>query len=272
MTLSFRLKSAPEQRVDLSGLTPEALAGKTVREIEHTVIGTTRIPLKVGDLFEVTGDDAQVIRFLGGSNRFDHVGHGMTGGSLIIEGDVGQQAGRLMSGGHLIIEGNAGRLAGSGMRGGRIDIHGDAGDFAGGPLPGEMAGMRGGLLRIAGNAGERAGDRMRRGVIVVGDHAGAYAGSRMIAGTLIVGGKAGPLPGYLMRRGSIILGQAPEQLSPSFVGSGQADDVFLKVLLRDLAQKGIEPDLWPAARQWGRFVGDMAVLGRGELIWCVKSG
>ncbi|WP_342643560.1 formylmethanofuran dehydrogenase subunit C [Rhodoligotrophos ferricapiens] len=270
MTICFRLKAEPEQRVDLSSLTPDAIAGKSHRDIAKAVISTTRETLTVGDLFNISGDDAQSLRFEGGSERFDYVGLKMSGGSIIVEGDVGQQAGRLMSGGEVTIKGNAGRLAGSGMAGGVIEIRGQAGDLAGGPLPGEMAGMRGGVLRIAGNAGARAGDRMRRGLIAIGGNAGAYAGSRMIAGSLLIGGQAGALPGYLMRRGTIVLGRAPLSTSPSFVGSGQADDVFLRLLFREVAQKGFAFRSEAAGSGWLRFSGDMAVLGRGELIWPVE--
>ena len=145
----------------------------------------------------------------------------MTGGEVLVDGDVGTQAGRLLAGGRLILHGNAGPWAASGMKGGVIEIRGAADDHLGGPLAGEMAGMRGGLVVVRGRAGDRAGDRMRRGTIIIEGGAGAYAGSRMIAGTLIVGRKAGALPGFLMKRGTIVLGEGSSALSPTFLDCGQ---------------------------------------------------
>ena len=218
--LTFTLRVEPPERLDLSPLTPRKLNGMAREEIERTRLGLSKRSLSVGDLFRVSGDNAEDIVFEGGSERFDGVGTDMSEGTVRVEGDAGAQAGRRMAGGSLFIGGHAGPHAGSGMTGGRIDILGDAGDFAGGPLAGEMRGMNGGVLIVRGRAGDRIGDRMRRGLITVLGGCGDYAGSRMIAGTLAIAGGVGHLPGYLMRRGSILLDRPPEELSPSFVESG----------------------------------------------------
>ncbi len=204
--LVLTLRQRPEQRLDLSPLVPHRLAGKTATEIERIEVQTTRWRVTVGEIFRLKMGDAEQIRIEGACDRLDHVGQAMTGGDMLVEGDVGVQAGRLMAGGRLTVRGNAGPYAASGMTGGGIEISGAAGDFLGGPLAGEMAGMRGGIVVVRGRAGARAGDRMRRGTIVIEGEAGAYPGSRMIAGTLIVGREAGALPGFLMKRGTIVLG------------------------------------------------------------------
>ena len=189
-SLTFSLRAPPAQRLDLSPLTPQNLAGKSVAEIERIELQTTRVRITAGDVFRIREGDPATIVIEGGSARFDRVGMGLTAGSIRVEGDVGVEAGRLMSGGQLTIRGDAGPFAGSGMKGGTLTIEGDAGERLGGPLSGETVGMSGGVLHVRGDAGERAGDRLRRGFILIEGRAGAYAGSRMIAGTLAIGGRS----------------------------------------------------------------------------------
>jgi len=261
--LVLTLKERPPERLDLSPLLPHLLAGKTAAEIARIGVQTTRRPLMVGDVFRLRMGDAGRIHIEDGCDRLDWIGHGMTEGKIVVDGDAGSQAGRLMTGGRLTITGSAGPWAASGMRGGEIEIRGSVGDRLGGPLPGEMAGMRGGVVIVRGDAGERTGDRLRRGTIVVEGRAGAWAGSRMIAGTVIVGGSAGPLPGYLMRRGTIVVAGSTD-LSPTFIDCGMQDLIALRLLAMFVARYSAR-----AARvlqhSLRRFAGDMAVLGRGEI-------
>ncbi len=261
--LAFILRQAPAQRLDLSPLVPERLAGMREADIERIELQTTRERVCVGDIFRLRVGDPGELR-IDGNNRFDRIGCAMSTGQIHITGDVGIQAGRQMRGGGLVITGNAGPWAGSGMKGGTLEIKGDAGERLGGPLAGEMAGMRGGVLIVRGNAGERAGDRLRRGMIVVEGNAGRYAGSRMIAGTLIVGGHAGALPGYLMARGSIVLAGNCDSHAPTFVDCGVHDLVASTLMAQYVRPHS--PDLAARLRQsWRRLLGDMAVIGKGEI-------
>ncbi len=260
----FTLRAAPDQRVDLSGLTPDGLAGLDRGAIERLAIGTTRAKLVVGDLFGITDGSADEIVIEGGSARFDGVGTGMTRGAVRVNGTVGARAGRGLRGGALSVSGDAGPFAASGMRGGRIEIAGDAGSFLAAPLPGERAGMAGGLVVVRGNAGARAADRMRRGVILVEGSAGACAGSRMIAGTLIACGGAGADAGILMRRGTLVFGNALSPL-PTFREAGAPAPVFPRLFARRLESESARA----AALLRGigrRLVGDMAALGKGEIL------
>jgi len=262
--LTLTLLQRPHQRLDLSPLVPHGLAGKTAREIEQIDLQTTRQRIKVGDVFRLRMGDVEQIRVQGACDRLDYIGREMKSGEILVEGDVGVQAGRLMAGGRLTVLGNAGPWAASGMKAGAFEICGAAGARLGGPLAGEIAGMRGGIVVVRGSVGERAGDRMRRGTIVIEGEAGPYAGSRMIAGTLIVRRKAGPLPGFLLKRGTIVLGDSCSVLLPTFADCGQYD----LVAMRWMAEM-IEPYSKAAAvllrRPLTRFAGDMAVLGKGEI-------
>jgi formylmethanofuran dehydrogenase subunit C len=263
--LTFSLREAPDQRLDLSPLVPQNLADKTVAEIERIELQTTRIRVTVGDIFRIRDGDPDTIVFEGGNERFDRIGAGMTSGSIHVDGQVGVQPGRLMAGGQLTIRGDAGPFAGSAMKGGTLDIEGDAGERLGGPLSGETVGMSGGLLHVHGHAGSRAGDRLRRGFILVEGRTGAYAGSRMIAGTLAIGGEAGDLPGYLMGRGTILLGRGASLFSPSFGDSGEHDLVAARLLAKHIGQFSAElGGLF--RRPLRRFAGDLAALGKGEIL------
>jgi formylmethanofuran dehydrogenase subunit C len=259
----LRLRTEPDQRLDLSSVTPDRLRDLSAGEIARLPVGTTRTECLLGDVFDISLGDPHRIHMAGGSRRLDGIGSAMSVGEIRVEGDVGQRAGLGMRGGSLAIDGDAGPLAGARMAGGTLRIGRDAGAFAGGTIPGDMAGMRGGLLVISGSAGERLGDRMRRGVIVVFGESGPHSGSRMIGGT-IVAASLGDLPGTLMRRGSIVAARHCE-IAPTFVSAGFLELQFLDVLKawlkeRDPAAAALVP------RKVEYLHGDAATLGRGEML------
>jgi formylmethanofuran dehydrogenase subunit C len=262
--LVMTLRTSPDQRLDLSLLVPQQLAGKTAAEIAQLALNAGRNPILVGDIFRLREGDAAHIRLEGGSDRLDRIGHDMAHGEIVVEGDAGNQAGRAMRGGRLMIKGKAGHWTASGMRGGQIEIARSAGDLLGGPLAGETAGMRGGVVVVRGDVGERAGDRLRRGTIIVEGQAKAHAGSRMIAGTIVLCRGAGALPGYLMGRGTIVLGKPGSELSPTFVDCGVHDLVAMR-LMADFMKEHSRAAASALRLPLRRFAGDMAVLGKGEI-------
>jgi formylmethanofuran dehydrogenase subunit C len=259
----FELKAKPDQRLDLSPLVPAHLAELKPKEIEALHIGTTRVPLKVGDLFKVKGGDAGKIRFAGTDTRCDKIGSGLKDGEIVVEGDAGAYLGAAMKGGKIEVTGSAGVLAGASMTGGRIAVAGDVGERAGGIMVGETMGMKGGVFTVAGNAGPLLGERMRRGLIVVGGNAGDYAGGRMIAGTIILKRGAGRGAGFGLRRGSLIFMEEPKDLLPTFGDCGVLEFDYLRVLEHWLRTTGMRINLGARAR---RLMGDMAVLGKGEML------
>ena len=99
--MTFSPRETPAQRLDLSPLIPQNLAGKTVAEIERIEVGTTRVRVAAGDVFHIREGDPGTILIEGGSARFDRVGLGMASGTIRVDGEVGVEAGRLMSGGQL---------------------------------------------------------------------------------------------------------------------------------------------------------------------------
>ncbi len=260
--LCFQLREPPPQRLDCSPLTPERLRGLGLADITRLPLQTTRAAVAVGDLFTVTAGDPANIVIAGGSPRLDDIGAGMTMGSITVEGSVGIRAGAGMRGGRLSVTGEAGPYAASGMLGGAIEIGGNAGDFLG--APGIGAGMAGGMVVVRGSAGARAGDRLRRGVIVIEGDSGDYPASRMVAGTLVICGRAGAAPGYLMRRGTLFAESAVPL--PTFLATGASDHVFRALLARALAPASRRAASLVARSGLARFGGDVAGLGKGELL------
>jgi formylmethanofuran dehydrogenase subunit C len=261
--LTFELKAKPDQRLDLSPLTPERLKDLKPKEIEALSIGTTREKLTVGDAFRLKGDDASAVRFSGTDSRCDKVGAELTGGEIVVEGDVGAYLGAGMKRGKIEVKGSAGVLAGASMAGGSIAIAKDAGERAGGIAVGETMGMKRGLITIGGNAGPMLGERMRRGLIIVQGDAGDYAGGRMIAGTILFKRGVGRYAGYGLRRGSLIFLEEPKEILPTFGDCGELEFDYLRLLQHWLRETGKKVTVGDRAR---RLMGDMSVLGKGEML------
>lgn len=263
--LTFEVKGKPDQRLDLSPLTPAKLKDLKAKEIESLAVGTTRMKLTVGDAFNVKGNGAGSLRFVGTDGRCDKIGAGLTEGEIVVEGDSGAYLGASMKGGKIEVKGSSGVLAGASMSGGTIVIDGDAGERAAGIAVGETLGMRGGQLTIKGNAGPLLGERMRRGFVIVGGNAGDYAGGRMVAGTILFKRGVGRYAGFGLRRGSLIFVEAPKELLPTFCDCGVMEFDYLRLLDRWLRSTGEHVGLGLGDRA-RRFMGDMAALGKGEML------
>jgi formylmethanofuran dehydrogenase subunit C len=265
--IRLELEAPPPTRLSLDGIIPERLEGLTEAALRDLPLLCGNRRLRLGDCFSVATaegpTDALVI--VGGSERLDRVGAGMTRGEILVEGSVGASLGLGMTGGRATVAGSAGSGVAVAMRGGEINIVGDVGDQLGGALPGERAGMSGGKVVVGGDAGAALGDRMRRGLVVVAGGVGPFCGARMIAGTIVVGGGFGAYPGIAMRRGTIVaLGGTPS-VPASFALSGVHDLAFGRLLARSLAGSGIEA-LLPRVTSLQRWVGDLAMAGRGEIL------
>ena len=160
---------------------------------------------------------------------------------------------------------SAGLLAACEMAGGTLTIEGDVGDHAASSLPGSMDGMRGGTLIVRGRAGHRFADRMRRGSALVFGDVGDFLASRLVAGTIAIGGQAGAHVGYGMRRGSVVFAGNAPLIAPTFVPALADAAVAWQLLARDLARHG-GPFSGLPQRRIVRQLGDLAADGRGELI------
>jgi len=264
--LTFTLKYRPDQRVDLSPLVCHRLAAKEHPEIAAIELQCGKRTLRVDELFTISGSDNQNIIIRNSFDKLDFIGKELDGGSITVEGDAGAYLAMGMLSGTVKTTGNAGLYAGCEMKKGYLEIAGNVGDFLGGALPGNKMGMKGGLILVKGNAGERVGDHLRRGTILIEGHAGDYCGSRMTAGTIAVMGQTGRFLGYAMRRGTLLLWNTP-QLSASFNDCGSHTLAFLPMLFNSFKTLDSRfADSATAFNRVRRYAGDMAEIGRGEVL------
>jgi formylmethanofuran dehydrogenase subunit C len=266
---TLSLREPPRQRLDLSPLLPERLAGMTPQAVGAIELACGNRRLRLSQVFDVAGEAGDNLTIRAHGARLDGLGQAMTRGRITLDGDAGAYAGFAMSGGRIAIRGHAGPFAGAAMRGGLLEIDGNAGDWLGGGLPGERRGMAGGLIHLRGNAGDRAADRQRRGIILIEGSAGDYLGARMVAGTTIVMGKqVGSFPGFAMKRGSLLLLGRVRRMLPTFADSGAHELGFLALLAAHLRAQlpgfGLPAPALPVKVR--RLVGDAAAGGRGEIL------
>jgi len=267
--LTLQLRQPLRQRLDMSQFTPQQLTDKGLKEIVRLPLWLGNQQVNAAELFSVSGSDPQNIVIQSDSDRLDHIGAGMAGGRIRVEGCAGAYLGRSMSGGALQVDGDSGVFTGSGMSGGSIHIAGGAGDFLGAGIAGERHGMRGGRIAVTGNAGDRVGDQLRRGTILVGGDSGDYCASRMIAGTIVILGQAGIQTGLAMRRGTLLLTREPASLPATFNDNGCHDLGFLPLLTRNLEDGGAAfSGLSQRGGRVRRWLGDLGCDGKGEvLVW-----
>ncbi len=267
--LILKLINNPSQRIDMSGFTPQQLAGKTQQEIEKLPLWLGNQQIESAELFECKGRAGEEITIQSDSDRLDRIGVGLNGGTIRIEGRAGAYLGQGMQAGSIELSGDAGIAAGCAMSGGKLSIQGNAGDFLGGAITGERQGMRGGTILVKGSAGDRAGDLMRRGTIIIEGDCGDYCASRMVAGSLIVLGQLGKQTGWGMRRGTLITTNIPDSLPATFNHNGKHHLSFLSLFSKSLKAHPSLPDLTQRGNRVDRWLGDLACDGKGEiLVWC----
>jgi formylmethanofuran dehydrogenase subunit C len=246
VTLTLTLRSQPPWRVDASPLIPERLSGLDAGEVAAVDLRCGVERIAVGRLFDLSGAGDEQLVLAGDLRRFNWIGARMSGGEIVVRGDVGAWAGAEMSGGVL-------------------RIFGDAGARLGAAYPGARAGMTGGEIAVTGDAGEEAGAGMRRGLVAVGGQTGSGAGLRMLAGTVIALGGIGAEAGLGNRRGSLVSGRALEPL-PSYAYAARYRPPALGLQLRRARELGLPVDEALLRGAWARWSGDRTELSRGEIL------
>ena len=267
MSLHFHLRQQPEVPLEAEVLCPDQLVGRSNAEIRQLIVyhGKRQVPLE--EFFDVEGDGSEEIELHGDLNKVRWVGHGMKRGRITVHGDVGMHLGAKMKRGHIEVHGNAGDWIGAEMKHGFIHVHGNAGGQIGAAYRGALSGMRNGLIIVDGSAGLEVGMRMRRGTIVVGGVARDFCGLQMKGGTIVLREGAEIRAGAWMNRGTII-SLKPLQLMPTFTHANDDTPTFLNLYARHLATHGINLPAGGDPGVYRRYVGDLSVPGKGEiLVW-----
>lgn len=267
MALTLTYHTPQDVPVEVEGITPSSLAGKTRAEIDRlpVFVGNRSTPL--AELFSVGGDlhDGE-LHWEGALAGVHWLGAKMDTGHMYIHGPAGRHVGSQMTGGQIEVEGDAGDWVGGELRGGLIRVGGNAGHLVGAAYRGSRRGMTGGTILITGNAGNEAAHTMRRGLVAIGGQAGDLGGFSMLAGTLLVFGEAGIRFGAGMKRGTIgFFGPRPELLS-SFRHAGRYEPLALRLVLRHLQRHSFPLDEKLITCTFDLFHGDFIEGGRGEVL------
>jgi formylmethanofuran dehydrogenase subunit C len=268
MPLRFANTRADRLAIDMTGVTPTSLTGKSLNDIRRTSVLHGNRPTPLGDLFTISGDGADLVwQFDGNASAVHWLGADMTEGKIRVAGSIGRHAGERMRGGHIDVKGNASDFLGAEMVGGAIRVRGNAGNHVGAARVGSPRGMTGGAILIDGSAGQAVGARMRRGLIAVGGDVGESVGRDMLAGTVLVFGAVGVHVGAGMCRGTIgLFGPAPTLL-PTFRVACRGSLPMLALIHRELQAAAFAPDsLERLTRPVKLHHGDLLELGRGEIL------
>jgi formylmethanofuran dehydrogenase subunit C len=246
--LVAQLKSPLSARADFSEVLAGQWAAAAAVELARRPVHLDGQDLvSLGDLCEVKGEPAGRIRFEGDFSRADRLAAGLTEGDVVVDGDLG-------------------RDAGSGMAGGSLEVSGNTGSGAGGAALEARRGMSGGEVVVHGSVGSEAGSRMRRGLLVIGGDAGPDAGFGMIAGSVVILGGATSEVGRWSKRGSIVaLGAVTVPVTYRYACT--YEPIHLRLTLRRLrARYSLPLEDRHVRGLYRRYSGDLADIGRGEIL------
>jgi formylmethanofuran dehydrogenase subunit C len=269
MSLRIANKRTDRLPVDLAGITPEAVAGLSLADVQRLKAPHGNREVELGELFAIDGNPSDAAwRMEGDFSAVHALGAGMTVGEIHVDGHAGRRLGAGMRGGRIDVQGSAGDFAGVEMAGGAIRIRGNAGDHVGAALAGSPRGMTGGVILIDGKVGDHVGELMRRGTIAVAGNACDWLGTRMLAGSIFVFGRCGQPPGASMRRGTIgLFGPEPSALLPTFRLACRAPLPMLGLVRAELKREAFANDaLQRLVEPVELYHGDFLELGRGEVL------
>jgi formylmethanofuran dehydrogenase subunit C len=240
--------------ITAESLNPDVFEGKSVTEIAELPVYEGNRREKLGNLFKIEEDSAEVpsITINGDVSKVKRIGMGMEKGEIVINGNAGMHLGEKMVGGKITVNGNADGWTGSAMNGGLIEIHGDASDYLASPYRGTSVGMRGGEIIVDGKVGSDSACYMKGGVIKIKGDAGPFLGYHMLKGTIYVKKDCKTRVGASMTGGKIIVTGFLEEVMPTFT----VDEIKSKVKVDDKEK---------AAGPFYVFLGDLAENGKGKL-------
>jgi len=268
--VTLTMRDGIDESVDLDGITPDRIGSLDEHAIAALPVRIGRREAQVGDIFSVRGGRTARMRLAGDLRRVTGLGAGISGGEMIVEGDVGCRLAARMRGGWIDVRGNAGDDAGMAMQGGALRIVGNAGDRVGATLPGASKGMTGGEIIVNGDAGADAAARTRRGLVVVTGSVGDRAGRAMIAGTLVAFGNIAGPAGRGSKRGSVVAFAAVE-IPGTYRYACTYQPPHLRLLLTYLRRRyGISVDDAALNGRFERYCGDAGTVGKGEILRLVR--
>ena len=269
MTLRLKLTNHTTIPLEVEGINPETVAGKSLGEIEKLPIFHGNRQVSLAEFFQVSGDPTdECIDWEGDLAGVHWIGTGMTRGTVHIHGSAGRHVGSRMHGGRIEVHGGVSDWLGGELLGGDIHVHGSAGHMVGAAYRGSARGMTRGTILVEGDAGNEVGHAMRRGLIAIGGNAGDLIGFGMLAGSIFIFGNCGIRHGAGMRRGTIgLLGVEPIVPLPTFRRACRCEPEILRLLDRTFQRRAFSPPIPLVNMTVDIYNGDFLEGGRGEMLF-----
>jgi len=268
MPLRFTLRAKTTVPLEVEGITPDAVRGKSLADIEKLEIFEGNVKTRLAEFFTVSGDPAdETHEWQGALGGVHWIGAKMQAGRIVVQGSAGRHIGSEMRGGEIHVLGDASDWVGGEMHGGLIHVRGKAGHLVGAAYRGSVRGMTKGTIVIGGDAGNEIGHSMRRGLIAIGGNIGDLAGINMLAGSIFVFGESGIRHGAGMKRGTIaFLGKSAPPLLPTFRRACRYRPEILPLICRHLRRLdfAVSDELMTCA--YDLYNGDFLTGGRGEML------
>jgi len=267
MPLRLTLRAKTTVPLEVEGVTPDAVRGKPLAEIEKLEIFEGNVKSRLADLFTVTGDaSGEVHEWEGDLSGVHWIGAKMQSGRIVVHGNAGRHVGSELRGGEIHVLGEASDWVGGEMHGGLIHVRGRAGHLVGAAYRGSARGMTKGTILIGGDAGNEIGHSMRRGLIAIGGSIGDLAGINMLAGSIFVFGDSGIRHGAGMKRGTIAFLKTAPPILPTFRRACRFRPEVLPLIYRHLRRLDFAVSDELLACSYDLFNGDFLAGGRGELL------
>jgi formylmethanofuran dehydrogenase subunit C len=268
MSLRLSLRAKTSVPLEVEGITPDAVRGKSLADVERLEIFEGNVKSRLADFFAVSGDTSDDLHEWHGDLSGVHwIGTKMEAGRIVVEGNAGRHVGSEMRGGEIHVQGNASDWVGGEMHGGLIHVRGRAGHLIGAAYRGSAKGMTKGTILIGGDSGNEIGHSLRRGLIAIGGNIGDLAGINMLAGTILVFGESGIRHGAGMKRGTIgFFGKTRPPLLPTFRHACRYRPEVLPLMFRHLRRLDFAVPGELLEQEVDLYNGDFLAGGRGELL------
>jgi formylmethanofuran dehydrogenase subunit C len=235
--VKLKLRKKPEFPLEADNISSDQFAGKTIAEIKKLVVYHGNEEKTLADYFDISGkagDLAEMkIEIEGDLSNVKRIGEKMSGGEIVINGDVGMHVGNHMTGGKILVNGNADDWAGAMLNGGELEITGDAGHYVGAAYRGFWKGMQNGIIKVHGKVGNEAltwvsGSKPgKRFPTLICGSAGAFLGTHGHGGTIIVDGDCDRCAGADQVRGTIVVKGKVSRILPSYKKIGEVKEIEL---------------------------------------------
>jgi formylmethanofuran dehydrogenase subunit C len=235
--IKLKLKKKPQFPLEAEIISPDVFAGKTTAEIKKLELYCGNQAVKLGDFFDVSGKSTEInetsLIIEGDLSWVKRIGEMMSGGEIVINGNVGMHIGNQMSGGKITVNGNADDWAGAMMKGGELNITGDAGNYVGAAYRGFWVGMENGKISVGGKVGResmlwaRSSKGAKKFPILFCQEAGAFLGMHNHGGTVVVEGNVDRCAGADQALGTIVVKGKILSKLPSFKKVGEVMEIEL---------------------------------------------